>query len=328
MAAPLVFQVAKRLLRDLGVTALSPSVPQGQPSPIERGDKEDIAQIMSAAFQEIYDDGPLEMSQRPGSCYLHAPIAVTFTATQGSNTVSAVTTYASWMEGCTLRCDGDGQDNELINATTLARPYTGTTGSTAGTVYADAYSFDDTIQHIMEPVFCGNAQALQWPIMMAGDAEEFARVGGWPPLSGDNSSFGAGGLSQWWYGFSRKSIGNRPFAWLADAYYDPTLAYLKRRIRFAPIPTEQLSIGFTASHNPPRITADQIVEGGTALLPIPNGWVESIYIPICRQLLTGHGLFTAENSKGEIMRAYSKAKARLVNSRGAKGEEFATYWGR
>ena len=320
MAAPLIKDVSKRLLRDIGVTSLSGNIPAGQIIEIENGDRDDIAMIMTAAMQEMYDDGPSEMSQRPGSCYLHAPTNVTLNVTVGSNAITSVTTYASWMEGCTIRISGDEQDNEIINSTTLGRPYTGgTANGVSAVVYADSYTFDDTIQHIMEPVFSSNPQNF-WPIQMASSAEDFSRMGGWP-MVGTPSGFAMGSL---WL-FSKKTASGRILAWMSDGYYDPALNYLKRRMRFTPMPDRAMSIGFTALHNPPRIIGSQISDSNTDVLPVPNTWVESIYIPICRQIMTGHGLFKSNDSKPEIARAYKAAKARLKNTRGAIADTFAKY---
>lgn len=411
MAAPTALVIAKRLLRDFGVTSLDAASPANQVVPIEEGDLDDIALNMTAAFQEIADDSPAEAMQQPGSAFLHAPANLTLTATEGSTTVSAVTTYASWMEGCTIRIDGDDQDNELINSTTLARAYVGTTGSAkAATIYGDAVTLDETVQHVMEPLFLSN----QWPVPMANSLEEFMREGGWPMLA----DLSAGAMTSPFYLFSRRPTGNRPWIWIQDAYYDPTLNYLKRRLRFSPMPDQKLSAGFTIMRNPIRITTDSIAEdtatvtgtlspaltgsytrvgtynsraiyrkgavdsdswlfwnvtdakwylasaqatlftaptnrfsltssavspagtytaGGsytgapvvtvanTVELPITNAWSESIYLPICRQLLTGCPQWKNDSALPEVARAYKVAKFRLINSVGSKGAVFARY---
>ncbi len=400
-----------RLLRDIGVVSLSTSSPANQVVPIETGDLGDIAMVMTQAMQELWRLAPQEMKQRPGSGYLNAPTNVTLTATIGSATISAFTTWASWMEGCTVRIAGDDADNELLSSTLLARPYTGASGSgKAATVYADSYTLDATVEAVSPPLFV----AGRLSIPKAQSMEQFMRLGQWPGLTNIHGValdyLGSFGLHV------QKTTGPYPWAWFQDGYYDETLTYLKKRIRFTPMPTAALAFSYVKLTNPIRITASNIVaasvtvasaltplsvngsyveigayggfpfyykagndgsdtyflwntgdtwliapgedfpdsgaplfalsslsqspagtytaDGGTgtptvtladAPLPLTNEAVESLFIPICRQLMTGLGQFKSESAKPEIARAYKKALDLLENSTSDKADIVATY---
>lgn len=327
MAAPFVVDVAKRLLRDVGVMSLSPANPSGQNVELEDGDIADVVMAMNAALQECWDDGPAEISQRPGSGFLNAPTTVTLDVTHGSRTIASLTTFAAWMEGCTIRIEGDNADNEITSSTSLARHYTGSTGTgVSATVYGDSFTLDEGVQHIMQPVWVSdNRNGSGWPLPMANSLDEFMRVGGWPIVADINGRGISTSYPNPLFLNCRKPVGNRPYIWIQDGFYDADSAYLKRRVRFSPMPDNATVMGYVELVTPPRILPEDIHDGSEATLPIPNGWVESIYLPICRQHMTGLSTFQSESAKPEIARAYRAAKARIINSTGAKASVFARY---
>lgn len=316
MSAANLLTVSRILLRDLGVTSLNGGDPANQTNPLEDGDLEDVANVITSSLQDIFDDGPSEIAKVSYGGYLRAPTTVTLTATIGSPTVSAVTTYAVWMAGCTIRIAGDDADNELLSSTLLARPFAGTTGSHSATVYADAVTLDETIQHVQSPLFMANT----WPLYMAQSLQDFMNIGRFPIVTGVD---GVALTATPFYLMSNKIISARPYTWILDSYYNSDLDYLPRRIRFSPMPSGALTFGYTAINNPIRVTAQNIEDAigndddDAMKFPIPNGWVESILIPICRQRLTGLPTFKNEQSKPEIARANGVARNRLLNSRGA-----------
>ena len=176
MAAQTCQPVGLRLLRDFGVISLDTASPANQVNPIEAGDLDDVAGVMTAGLQDIFDLGPSEIREKPGGAYLQAPTSVTLTVTQGSTTISSLTTYASWMLGCSIRIAGDDQDNELQSSTKIAVPYTGTSGSVTATVYGDCIQLDDTVGRVIAPVTLPN----QAPLIPAGTRAEFMRLAGYP----------------------------------------------------------------------------------------------------------------------------------------------------
>jgi hypothetical protein len=315
MAAPGILEVSKRLLRDFGNRSLSASVPAEQVAPIERGDREDIAMVLNAAIQEYYDLCPTELASRPRGAFLNAPTGVTFTATKGSSAISHFVTWAEWMVGCTIRMD-DGSDNELLSAIELARPYAGATGSgKAGTVYGDSALLDETTQAILDPVYC-DGDTNGWPLPMAQSLAEFLRMCGWPML------YGGYAYPLW---LCRTRPMGDPLHYIVDGIHDTSLGYARRRIRFSPMPSRELSIAYTCRLNPPRISPDDITEGNTKPLPIADGAVERLFLPLCRQQLTGMGHFKNEEVKAEIARAYTKAVEALMDKKAARGAVYAKY---
>jgi len=166
MSAPTAYDVVLSGLRDLGILSLDPSTPVNQPFPIEPGDLSDACQVLSSAIQEAAQESGQEQLNQPGSAFVQAPAAVTLTATQGSTTVSAFSAFTSWMVGCTIRLAGDDQDNEVLSATQLARPYVGGSASGInGTVWQDSLTLDAGVDHVTGPlVLTQNRLSIKPPL--------------------------------------------------------------------------------------------------------------------------------------------------------------------
>lgn len=327
ISAPTCQQIAKRALRFWGITSLDASTPAGQTAPIEAGDLDDMAGYMTSTLQEIADNLPTESKQQAGSAYLNLPTNVTLTATLGSRTISALTTYAAWMIGCTIRIAGDNEDNEIISSTELARHYAGASASgITATVYADCVALDETVEHVLEPVFVSN----QWPLLKAQSREQFLRLGRYPMVTDSaGNSFPMGfGLPFWCYG--QKPVAERPYTWFVDGAYLGSLDYLPRRLRVSPMPGVAQVLAYTIAACPPRFTSASITAGSPhtdpgVKIPIPNGWIESIYLPILVQQISGHELFKNREALPEIARSYKAAMARLKDASGAPGGMVAHY---
>lgn len=295
MSAPTVQEVAMPGLEMLGITSLDEDEGAPQARPI---DLRNVAHVMTQTWGEIFRHGPLEQRERPGSGYLHAPASLTLSATIGSTAISAVTTWAAWMAGCTARIAGDDRDNELLSATLLARPFTGPTGATTATVFGDSLTLDSTISKVISPMLCGGGS----PVVEATDRATFLRCGYSvvPPYTGI-SFFNAG----------PKLSGSFPSVFFLDSFYDPTLDCVARRIRFSPMPMTALSVEFTASINPPRVMVSDIKGVGSAdpgtKMPMIDGAVETIFLPIFMQFLTRLPTFRNADAKPEIFRQYTEA---------------------
>lgn len=302
MAAPTCQVVAKRLLRDLGVTSLDPATPALQNFPLQPGDLDDIAGIMTATIQELAAVGPVEARNRDVGAWLNPPAQVTLTCTEGSATISGLTTWATWMLGCTINIVGDGYNNELNSQTTLSRPFAGGTGATTATVYADCVQLDDTIGMVLPPVMI----PPQWPLISCDTREGFMSVAGYPLVTDSNGA--PYGWPGWW--FTQKAIG-RPVAWFLDSYYDSTKTYLPRRLRVGPMPNTGMSLAYRVALNPIRIETTDIDGAAHAdpgvVIPVPSTWVETIYIPMCRKRVSGLAQFRNAASVAEIDRAYRQA---------------------
>lgn len=327
MPAATAHVVGRRLLREgFGVRSLNSASPTDQANAIEDGDLDDIAGVMTQTFQEIDDLSPSEPRHRPGSAYLNAPTAVTLTATLGSTTISALTTSATWMHGCTIRISGDDQDNELLTPTLLVRPYLGSTGSAkAATVYADCVQLDETIGEIISPMLLNG----QLPIQAANTFADYLRLGNYPMLT-DANGVGINTGLPYFYFAVRKPDSNRPLIYFVDSLYTPTLDYVLRKIRLSPMPNTAVAISYQSGLNPIRIQATDIDNGDHVTdpgvkLPMIDGKVESIFMPIAMQILSRHPKFKNEAGKAEILRSYRMAVGRLQGSQGQRGARVTVF---
>ncbi len=302
MAAPTANGIGRRLARTLGIVSFNPSSPSGQQYPIEDGDLDDIAGVMTAGFQEMVGYAPQEIRNKDLGAWLNGPTTVSLTCTQGSQTISGLTTYAAWMLGCTIVIVGDGYDNELNSQTTLARPFAGATGLTTAIVYADCVQLDDTINMILPPVQI----PPQWPLIACSTREGFMQAAGYPLVTDANGA--PYGWPGWWY--TQKAIG-RPTAWFLDSSYDSTKTYLPRRLRVGPMPSTAMSLAYRAGINPIRIETTDLDNAGHTdpgtVLPIPDTWVESMYYPICLKLMSGLPKFRNAVMPAEMDRRYKQA---------------------
>lgn len=67
------------------------------------------------------------------------------------------------------------------------------------------------------------------------------------------------------WGMSPKPDGPYPTMYFMDTYYDPTLAYVVKRIRLTPMPDAAQSIAWTQKMLPPRVSVADAVSGFTTL---------------------------------------------------------------
>lgn len=316
--------VARLQLLDLGVTSFDPANPTVQSTQITSSDLYYCAYAQTAAYQEIYSDETGEPKNQPGSTLLNAPTTVTLNVTQNSKTISSLTTFASWMIGCTIRITGDSQDNEIISSTLLARPFTGSTGSgISAQVFGDCIALDDTIGRIISPMFLPSGNE----VCEVTDRRQFVVNGGYPVA---NWGIYPG---VWWYrpfwSFAQKPVGN-PLVFFIDGQADPTLDYVPRRLRVSPMPMTAQVLSYSVQINPPRVaTADIDNVGHTdpgVKIAVPNGWVESMFVPIARYWNMSNPRFHNDQIKGVILDQYEKAKRRLKDSDGSAATVKTTYW--
>lgn len=254
--SPTFQELFYRLARYVGVTSLLPQPYGSELEDVTYGLIADIANAFSAALQRIASDGPMEGREVPAGAFLNGPTQVTITATNGSKVISALTPWSSWMEGCTIRIFGDGQDNELLGQTQLVRPFMGSTGTLIQcTVYGDCLTQDNTVGKIVNPMYLGN----RWILIPATNREMFLQLSLFPQVTFTTGLPAGIGVPNWGFPlFFQKTVGI-PRTWFVDAAYDQSLGFTKRRIRFAPLPDQPYPVAYTVGVNPPRITVDDIV---------------------------------------------------------------------
>ena len=132
------------------------------------------------------------------------------------------------------------------------------------------------------------------------------------------------------YLYYRKPVA-RPWTWFIDAAYDQSLGYTQRRIRFSPMPDQAYSVAYIAGMNPPRVTADDDIgvspdyDDPVTYLPVPNGWVESILLPIALKRFSGTPAFKNSSALPEIERQFKVALQTLKDSKGQETVQRARY---
>jgi hypothetical protein len=314
--------IALQLLPLIGVRTLhADAVPQNGVA-LDDGDIDACAIAITQALQEIFGLGPVALSEQRYSSVLRPPTNVTFTATQYSTTISAFTTWASWMEGCTIQ-GGDGEDNELISATELLRPYMGSSSSVSATVYADAILLPSWVKNTIEPVETPQVRGLSG----VTSREEFYGYGH-PYYYSDEPAHRSGAYN---YTTRTKTIGD-PCVYFVEPRLDPDAGALPLFMRFNPMPGQAIPVTFRVKRKPPRITSSNIVDGGTAEtagrlylqpleseedagagvdLVIPTDWHESILLPFAKKWFIAHPAFNNASAAAQIMDQYRVAKAEL-----------------
>lgn len=245
-------QVGKRLLHRIGVTQFQPQ-PAGSDLPdVTDSDLDEVAACISGAMQEIHDQQPAVNMEVHAGGVLPGPTNLTLTTITNSQVISAVTTWAAWMAGCTVRITGDDQDNQFVSATRLARPFMGAGASgIAAQVFGDCLTLESNHSRALGPIFLPN----QLPLNIADTFEQFLRETGWTDYTNGRTGQALYGPD---YLFIRKTI-SRPRTVYAEGAYDTALAYVPRRLRFAPLPDQAYAVGFRAVVTAPRYTRADLV---------------------------------------------------------------------
>lgn len=267
MSAPATVQAcALSILRDMGVTSLNVASPPNQPTPLEPGDLDDVALALTQAIQEIAMESGGEQLRQPGSGWIFAPANVTLTATQGSNVISAFSGYTTAMNGCTIRISTDDQDNEILSATLLSKPFAGTSGSAiSATVYCDCFTVDDTVERIIGPLLLDqNRQVYE-----VSSRIEYVQRCSFPIFNGYGGVFPSAAFAPYAYApfwsLGNKASDQYPSVFFLDTYYNAAVGYPVRRVRLTPMPTVPQSVAWTNKMTPVRFTSADIVSGLGAL---------------------------------------------------------------
>lgn len=321
-------QIADFFFRHSGLTSLDPlvDVDVNLMRRLESRDIPDAVMCINGALEESYSLAPISLTGRPVGGVLRPAQAVTLTATQYSTTISALTTYASWMLGCTIRIGGDELDNQIISSTELLRPYVGSSASGIGaTVYADCIPVSSAYMAVIEPVrILGTA-----PVRMVGSEEEFYAYNRRPRYYSATGN----GATRYGWGYedtvANKTIGQPRLAradWLALGTAQPSLF-----LRFNPMPDRVYSVTFTGQLAPPVITAADIWTNGTptvdpgtiVTLPFPY----SVLTAFCLKRWTANPTYSPRGGDqiAEIDRQYQDAKRAMLCRPAQYAESFAIF---
>lgn len=304
-----VRQGALILLRDIGVTSLSPSANQNNRNArgIGPGDLEAVCLAMNGAIEEIFDLGPAAISQQPFGEIIRKDTPITLDVTNYSATVANVTSWSDWMLGCTVRIGSDSLDNRFLSRTRLARPYTGATATTvASHVFGDALPLPSSMSHILEPVAIPGIVHLK----MVNTREEFDSYAAQTLIITPRTRTSTPQST-----VHNKFIGE-PNIGFVDTIYDPLVMYLQKFLRVTPMPGQDYPINFTVKLKPPVVAPADIDPGDHTTDPsvgIPLEWIPSVLIPIARQRMSSDPLFGNLDGKEEILRQY-KAALKVIDN--------------
>lgn len=297
-------ELALRLAKHLEITSLDPA-DASNTSPtdhrgLREGDPEELAACINAALQELWEGAPTAIRfSRVGSA-LHEPAAAALTLTHGSNAISAFPQYASWMEGCTVRFEGEEEPNELVDASTLLRPWLGADGTVAATVYGDCANPGAEVIAVLDPVtLCGGQPGTLRRATLRAEFE----------AARDRA---------------REETG-APEVCFVETRYFSTQSRLGIRLRVYPMPGEAMLLTYGARLNAPAITtADLGTDSDPGkTFPIPGGWEESVLLPLALQRLSAHPDFVPQNTTARAETTRQAEAARRILA-GAAPQRAAT----
>jgi len=281
------------MAKHLGVTSLDPADASNTPPlshrGLQEGDVEELVACINAALQELWDGAPTAVRFSRVGIALRAPVPVSLTLSHESNAISAFPQYASWMDGCTVRIEGEAHDNELVDGTTLLRPHLGPPGTVAATVYGDCASPGPEVIAVLDPLAtCGSSHnpAL---LRRATTRVEFEAA----------------------RERARNALGS-PEVCFVETRFFPSQSRLGIRLRVHPMPEESMLLTYGARLNAPSVTATDLgtdTDPGITF-PIPGGWEESVLLPLAVQRLSLHPDFAPQNAtaKAELSRQTEAAR--------------------
>lgn len=303
-----VHQIGLAALRRIGVLSFDPSKNANNQNRrgLLPGDLDEVLIALNGGLEECFGLGPTELGETRGAVVLNAPTAITVNVTGLSATVANFTTYAAWMQGCTIRIPGDSRDNEIVSDTQLLRPYMGATATaTPCTVFADAVPLDSSIVTIMEPVEI----PFLTPLQQASSRDEFNQwcyFGGYP------------GASFYYTYISGQKPQGQPIAWFCDTRYNATNAFTQRFLRVSPMPGQPYSLSYRAKVKPPTYTQADFYSGTSydtdPMTVIPFDWVESTLLPVVLQRFVANPAFDNPTVAAELSRQAEVAKKTFQES--------------
>lgn len=311
-------EICLRLLKYIGVRQLAPEPVNSQLESIQPGDLDDLLACINGAMQEVFEAAPDEMRQQGAGAVINAPASGTCSVIQFGFTISAFVGYLPYMNFCTCRLAGDTQDNRLINATTLERPFMGATGANVGiTVYHDFLTLPTNVDQVKDPVELPN----QWGLIKANDYINYLRFCGVPLVVDDAGH----AINYPFFYFYQKTVA-RPMAYFPDTYFEPLQNQQVKGIRLGPLPDQTYPLAFRVALNPPVFhETDIAVDCGAGnytdpgtLIPVSNSWVASIFLPYALQRWTAHPAFKNEAAKAEIMRQFKQAEGIVTGTTASK----------
>mgnify|MGYP003658457729 CR=1 FL=1 len=265
-------------------------------APTKRG----VLEVCNAAVQEISHYATRDFWRDTRSAILHPPTTVTLNVTEDSKTIASLSTWAAWMEGCSIEIAGSDQLHRLDGQTRLQEEWIGSTASgVTATVYGDAVKLNGTVLKVLGSIVLDDERVLT-PL---ANEDRNNR------LHHNRSAYYRG---RWWeYGESAhypSSLNDKtgtPTHYFIDSEYeantspsaggsaDDQVRAQENFLRVRPFPEAKSRIRFSASIKPTAWTLAEIElsganpsTAGNQNTGCPGGLDETILLPFCYQNMT------------------------------------------
>ena len=256
-----------------------------------------VLECCNASVQEISHYATRDFWKDTQSAILYPPTTVTLNVTENSKTIASLSTWASWMEGCSIEIAGSDQLHRINNQTTLQEEWIGSTASgVSATVYGDAVKLNGTVLKLLGSVVLNDERVLT-PLVN----EDLNNR-----LHHNRSAYYRG---RWWeygesahYPSSLNDKAGTPTHYFIDSEYEDTISIRAQEnfLRVRPFPEAKARIRFSASIKPTAWTIGEIYEEtgdplvwtgvasaqGNQATGCPGGMDETILLPFCYQNIT------------------------------------------
>lgn len=254
-----------------------------------------VLAAINAAVQECAAEGRPWAATEERGALLHAPTSVTIALTADSRE-AVVTGWQRWMDGCMIRIEGEPQDGRIWSEGESARlqfPARHSGGFNA-MVYATCFPLGSDCMDVRSPVRADGREILPMAsdrptVPPAAQADYGRAVQPLPPPPDGfaNPINNAGALRL----YRIETFQPAPEA--------PPLA----RMVVWPAPAAETMVSYRATLRPPQYTS----AASSVTLPVPAGFVESVFLPIAERRLMESPFFLATAIPDGITASYQKA---------------------
>lgn len=252
-----------------------------------------VLEAMNGALQECFGESSPWVRWEERGAILKSPKEVTIAVTNGSKTAT-ITGWESWMAGCSIVIAGHDLDNQIRNNSASAKlkyPYDGTTGTVSAMVYQDCIALDTDVLAVYGPLR-GNRFTIH------------------PRAEGAYSNRNIHD-----YGVHLDilqvdpvvprvaSAAGQPVTYMVETWSDSDTASPVIRLRLFPANQTVGAIDYRCMLKPPVLSS----LSSTNTLPIPFGFVQSIFMPIARKRLMASPFWRDQSGAEEIGRGHQEA---------------------
>lgn len=259
-----------------------------------------VRKALNEALQDLFGKGRPWVRNDSRGAVLNAPATIPITVTQGSTSATiAGGDWQTWMAGCSIVIEGADVDNQIRNASAsvvLKYPYSGTTGSHTATVYHDSINLDSDVLEVQDSIKV-NGQPIVPASKPLGQNAQPRNI----------EDFGFRNRMAI-YDVPSVTATATPQSYSVETYSPDDVTPPVLRLVFQPAPSVKTFVEYFATLKPPYITDIS----STAELPIPFGFVETIFLPIAVKKLRSCPFWRNTSADEEIQAGYQNALAQLA----------------